>query len=161
MTKYESFTLLISALALTVSLATPAITYYWFDSDSKEYEYRGRFVVVKLNVEKATESSGNEKSVSARVENVGGRPAEGVQISVLYPRDSTVPPALNLYPPTLIEKESKYERAVFYTLARAIAPRESLDISVEGSTVAVYLYTKHGDSLLLYQRGSGNSSGGW
>ena len=88
MTRYEKMAVLISALALLVSLLSPIVSYFYFDASAKDYKYRATFVMG------TSDGSGSEcnwkkkgpdscrVSIAFLVNNVGERPAESPQIAV-------------------------------------------------------------------------------
>jgi len=154
-TKYEKLTLLMSGAALFASFATPAVTYYFFDQETKQYNSRGRFILLNMHAE-TIDSAGVAKDLWAEVKNIGERPAEKLQFTVVFPKSSLGTSTVGFSPeiPTTVKRDGN---VTFYDVERTIAPQETVAISIEGPVGSVYLYTKYGDSLLLYQRGSGNS----
>src|SRR5437870_1981999 len=103
MHKYEFPSLVISALALVVSVTTPILTYYWFDTNSKEFEHRGRFVVVDVYWSaEATTTQKNRPPKNVvevyKIKNVGMRPAANAQLVVVRSNQSQKWPGIKFSP---------------------------------------------------------------
>jgi hypothetical protein len=176
MSKYERLSLVTSSLALLVALSaaviTPWVTYHWLDTSTKEYERRGRFAVVRFereepakpNAGQAPDPKGSEGRIFVEAKNVGERPIEYAQVFLVYPAfgsRSSAAPTVTAYGRAIAEKKEQGS-SVFFTLAGAIAPGDSIAITVTGSVGAMSLSTKHGDSTLVYQQGSGGGTSiGW
>jgi len=153
-TKYEYASLTMSALALVASLTTPILTYKWFDTNAKEFEQRGRFVVVGLRgtfeqtLTRKPQRTKNQEWVYT-VKNVGLRPAANVQLIVVRSSQSQKWPSIK-FRPTLVSVSRRDGQAQIQTLQTPIAPDAELEITVNGDSESVlYLYTAQGDSLTL------------
>ena len=148
MTKFEKLTLVISGVALVLSLLTPIATYYWFDTATKDYKLRARFVGGGSGLE----TSWNNKKPAKyfrQVINVGERPAEGVQVAVMYEDTSVISDnSIAFSPPTAFETK-KSGQYYFYTLATPIPVGGLLTITIEADYREAYLYTKYGDQFTL------------
>ena len=162
MTRTEKISLSISALALAVSILSPVVVYYWFDTNQKEYTYRAVLAVV--NSDEDIGESSNEVTIyrTVVVKNIGNRPAEGLMLAMRF-RGSKAPDK-PFYTREAVDYEVKASDP--YTLVKlntALAAGRVFALQFHPTIANAWITTKHGEEISLWGgtfRGAGATSEG-
>lgn len=160
MTKFERISVGVSLIALVISLLSPALTYYWFDSAEKEFLHRGLFVTTNNDLDELPQGQHPTVPISITVKNIGLRPADSVQISARYSKKPA--PMRPFFIRDPIDFETKeIDGAYFFNLSRSIAPGQSLTLHFDPQVTNAYISNKYGDTLHLigYGFNGGGSAG--
>ena len=137
MSKYDRVSLIFSALALLVPIVSPIITYYVFDANEKDYNYRARFVGTGNGTETSWEKNPKHLHISWSVINIGKRPANNIQVAILYKDAMNHENEVNFNPLTNYEIE-KRKGYIFYKLATLVPPGGLLEVSVNSLVIKAY-----------------------
>ena len=169
MTTSARLTLIISSLALVVSLlaaaVSPWVTYHWFDPTTKPFKERAVFVSVRSDTT-APESAGSskEQSIDVRVEielqNIGHLPANNAKIVAVVTAGKVTEPTIGVA--DRVAERTKASGSIFeYSLSQPVAPDSKITITARGSLVGLYLFTEYGDKTVLYEPSPSGGTSSW
>lgn len=169
MTRFERITLIISSLALVVSLLVaalgPWVTYYWFDPTSKAFSERAIFVTVHSDiipplVDDSPINGAPRLVAHIQLQNIGHYPANNAKIIVVANEASATEPEISVWG-RVTERNKTSGRVSEYSFSQAVAPNGTIDLSASGAIAGLYFITEHGDKTVLYEPGSGSGSSSW
>ena len=154
MTRFEKLTVTCSVAALLISLATPAVTYYFLDPQAKDYEKRGLLAAANTEAWSTyiTDSKTNVRTgpfldFSTTLYNIGSRPIKELKVFIAT-KDAISLSAEDRLVTSSTNRENLHE----YVIAGAIPPKEKVMLRFAGGMNATLIaFTEHGDRIDLFR----------
>lgn len=154
MTKNEKATLMLSIVALLVSVISPFVAYQFLDPTLKQFSLRGRLLVSNPELSggaaaRALLLSGSPTPIEFNIEvvNIGELPANGIQVVAQYYAEAKEG-GVTFEPPVQYEIRHTGSQT-FITLKRSLAPQDKLKISFADEPKRVVVSNEFGESSIL------------
>ncbi len=168
LSKSEKWSLGLSAVAISFSIITPVIGYYWLDPQLQAFRNRARLQISspsKLIIEDAARENIEEDDKGTikdqrnfaplprwklDIENVGNLPAKDVQIIFRYPQSYNEKQleGVTFEPPLLADIFNK-DGNTFVTLKKPIAPQGKISATVMVAPDEVIVSNEFGESSII------------
>jgi hypothetical protein len=164
MTRYERISIILAGIALVLAIASPFISYYWFDPQLQAFRHRARLQVTTKLLNPKTKSAADADSLvdvlssdcEVTITNIGELPGKDIKIVVEDIGDtggakkdantSLIPFTFN--PPTPYDLVTR-ENQSFITINRALPPRGTLTMNFSGLPTTLAVSTEFGETTLV------------
>ena len=169
MSKFEKLSIILAAIALFISILSPVVTFFWFDTSQRDYDSRARFELVSVSGSCEPEECTSDYfgTVEFKVQNIGNRAAIEYHLVATHNDHESALAELVAFKPEGIVRTIINGRTVFHYPELPVPSGKYLDIIIRAdiggmeSLLSLYLYTKEGDPIRLHYREIDYSSGGW
>lgn len=157
MTRYERLNTVLAILALLLALASPFVSYYWFDPYFQSFRHRPKFQLSAQSVTFVYEYdlSGNLRRVgetgtgsNITLVNNGDAAAKEPLITILYKNERDVSMPIELSPPFPAEVTVN-GNTKFIVLKRPLGPKETLGITFPEVSATLWASNEFGESATL------------
>jgi hypothetical protein len=129
MTKYEKFTLIISGFAISLSIISPILSYFWLNSYELQLRYRP---IIEVETREIISSDTNTIDFYMTISNNGKLPAKELQIVIEFVSSKVSLPDTNMIEisPYSAEEITKVNGKVVVDLNRPLGAGETTELSI-------------------------------
>lgn len=159
LSRYERLSVRMSGAAFAVSLfaavVSPLATYYWFDTQAKDYKERG-FLLADVGLVKLNYYYGNhgpsqimlpDTTLTATLTNAGRKPIKEITVFTGTPSQDRVVPQLEV-DGRLVEQVKTSSSYRAFNVVGALSPGDTITLRYRGAqTSGLTVFTEHGDRV--------------
>ena len=112
MTKYEKFTLIISGFAISLSIISPILSYFWLNSYELQLRYRP---IIEVETREIISSDTNTIDFYMTISNNGKLPAKELQIVIEFVSSKVSLPDTNMIEISPYSAEAFSDRLEYFS----------------------------------------------
>ena len=132
MTRYERISIIIAITALLLAIASPIVSYFWFDPQLQAFRHRARLQVSGSSITGGNTAPDPVPVFHVQIVNIGELPGKDIRLVVQYSRESEPNPKaqhiIKFGPPVPYEIVNKQDQD-FVLISRPLAPQDKIDVS--------------------------------
>lgn len=157
MKRTEILNLVLSFVAIAISVITPFISYYWLDTTQKDYTDRAVLLITNTDENDTMLHQIDANNYSVTVKNIGKKYADNIKIFATFKKDESGKQThsnRSFFIRDAVDYELKtLNNFVVATLSTPIPPNKEVTFHFNTGISNAYLVTKYGETLSLWGRG--------